>query len=239
MPEIKPSATLNNTETSSSENHTAMLDIISRDTGFNLKQIRAVSDLLDQGATIPFMARYRKEVTGSLDEVAITLIRDSISRLKELADRKNSILKSLEERELLTDELKKAVVEAATTAELEDIYQKYRPKKRTRAMIAREKGLEPLAEMIIASARQNLESNPEKVAARFITSDKVDSEKENLNVKSVEDALSGARDIVAEIINEDTAIRSAVRHLFKKEALISSVVKKKRGGERNKIQGLL
>jgi len=118
------------------------------------QQVLATAELLEGGATIPFIARYRKEATGSLDEVAITAIRDRLNQLNDLDDRRQSIIKSLEERELLTDELKEQIMQAETMAVLEDIYLPYRPKRRTRATIAHEKGLEPLADLIYTGISQ-------------------------------------------------------------------------------------
>ncbi|HDL04158.1 MAG TPA: RNA-binding transcriptional accessory protein, partial [candidate division Zixibacteria bacterium] len=123
---------------------------IAAELGLDELQVKATVTLLDDDATVPFIARYRKEATGSLDEVAITAIRDRIAQLRELDKRREAILKSLEERELLTGELKEKIKAAATMAELEDIYLPFRPKRRTRATIAIERGLEPLAEMIFA-----------------------------------------------------------------------------------------
>ena len=166
-------------------------------------QVEATAALLDSGATIPFIARYRKEATGSLDEIAITGIRDRLSQLRELDARRESIIKSLIERELLTDELRDKIMQAETMTILEDIYLPYRPKRRTRATIAREKGLEPLAELIFA---QDPAVDPVVEAKAFIDSEK--------GVESVEDALSGAGDIIAEWINEDQAARARIRELF-------------------------
>ena len=115
------------------------------------RQVAAAAALLAEGATVPFIARYRKEATGSLDEVAITAIRDRLSQLAELDDRRAAILRSLEERGLLTDELSAAVAAAETMTALEDVYAPYRPKRRTRATIAREAGLEPLADLFVAN----------------------------------------------------------------------------------------
>ncbi|MCD4655329.1 RNA-binding transcriptional accessory protein, partial [bacterium] len=162
-----------------SETH---IPIISKELSVSPHGVQATITLLDGGATIPFIARYRKELTGNLDEVVLTTIRDRISQLRELDARRNSILKSLLERELLTKELQKAIMSAATMTELEDTYLPYRPKRRTRATIAREKGLEPLATEIF---KQEPSKNPLTLAARF-----VDKEKE---VESIEDALAGAR----------------------------------------------
>lgn len=151
---------------------------------------------------MPFIARYRKEATGSLDEVAVTNIRDRLEQLAELDKRREAILKSLEERDLLTDELKEAIEAAETLSVMEDIYLPYRPKRRTRAMIAREKGLEPLAEKLFAQSS----FDPPVEAEAYVVLDK--------GVESVDDALSGARDIIAEWINEDKGARGAMRRLF-------------------------
>ncbi|MDH3828874.1 MAG: RNA-binding transcriptional accessory protein [Desulfobacterales bacterium] len=164
--------------------------------------MQATVSLLRQGATIPFIARYRKEATGNLDEVAITAIRDRLSQLEELDARKAAVLKSLETHGHLTDELKQKVISAASMALLEDIYLPYRPKRRTKAMIAREKGLEPLALNIL----EQTEQDPLQLAAEF-----VDPEKD---VVSADDALDGARHIIAEIINEDPASREKMRDLY-------------------------
>ena len=164
--------------------------------------VNAAVALLEQEATIPFIARYRKEMTGNLDEVQLTSVRDRLSQLKELDARKAAIMKSLEERNLVTPELTAKVVGAATLAILEDIYLPYRPKKRTRAMIAREKGLEPLAETILAQGP----GIPEELAKAF-----VDAEK---GVKDASEALAGARDIIAERVAEDAPARARLRELF-------------------------
>jgi uncharacterized protein len=168
--------------------------------------------LLRQGDTIPFIARYRKEATGSLDEVAITAIRDRLSQLEELDARKAAVLKSLETHGHLTDELKQKVLFAANLALLEDIYLPYRPKRRTKATIARRKGLEPLALKILEQTGQD----PLQLAIAF-----VDLEKE---VTSPQDALEGARHIIAEIINEDPGSREKMRALYFKKGFIQSRV---------------
>ncbi|MBU1319540.1 MAG: RNA-binding transcriptional accessory protein [candidate division Zixibacteria bacterium] len=175
-------------------------------------QIEATLSLLDDAATVPFIARYRKEATGSLDEVAITNIRDRIAQLRELDKRREAILKSLEERDLLTDELKQELEAAESIAVLEDIYLPYRPKRRTRATIARERGLEPLAELIF----EQDDIDPELEADSFI-----DPEKE---VETIEDALSGARDVISEWINEDSDARAKMRRLFTEQGVIQSKV---------------
>lgn len=175
-------------------------------------QVGAVETLLEDGATVPFIARYRKEATGSLDEVFIRTIRDRLQQLKELDQRKESILKSLEENGHLTDELKENVQAAQTLAILEDIYLPYRPKRRTRATIAREKGLEPLACLIFEQS----EADPQKAAAHFVDPEKA--------VDTIEDALAGARDIIAERINEDQEARAKLRKLYFSRSFISSRV---------------
>src|SRR3954471_1283241 len=131
-------------------------------------QVHATAALLAEGATVPFIARYRKEATGSLDEVAITAVRDRLAQLAELDARREAIVKSLDERKLLTDDLRAKVDAAETMAALEDVYQPFRPKRRTRAMAAREKGLEPLAELI---QRQDPKVDPAAEAAKFVTPD--------------------------------------------------------------------
>ncbi|HDS01795.1 MAG TPA: RNA-binding transcriptional accessory protein, partial [candidate division Zixibacteria bacterium] len=165
--------------------------IIARELDLGQHQVGATIELLDDGATVPFIARYRKEATGSLDEVQITRIRDRVQQLRELDKRRDAILKSLDERELLTEEIQDKIMAAETMARLEDIYLPYKPRRRTRAIIAKEKGLEPLAEMIFAQENIKIDREAEKF---------IDPEKE---VENIEDALSGARDIIAEWINED------------------------------------
>jgi uncharacterized protein len=173
-------------------------------------RVEATAKLLGEGATVPFIARYRKEATGSLDEVAITAIRDRLAQLAELRDRRNAILKSLIERDLLTPELHEQVLAAKTMAELEDVYLPYRPKRRTRATIAKEKGLEPLADLILA---QEI-ADPEHEALAF-----VDPEK---GVESASDAIAGASDIIAERISEDQETRGAMRKLYQAASTLRS-----------------
>ena len=193
---------------------------ISQELGFTPGQIRATADLLNEGATVPFIARYRKELTGSLDEVAITAVRDRFDQLTELDKRREAILKSLEERGQLTEELKEKILSAESMVVLEDIYLPYRPKRRTRATVAREKGLEPLAQRIFAQE----EMDPLAEAASY-----VDPEK---GVDSPEDALAGARDIIAEWVNEDQSARTRIRDLYSSKAVFKSkaVVEKETEG---------
>jgi uncharacterized protein len=177
------------------------------------RQVQAVAELLEGGATIPFIARYRKEATGSLDEVAITAIRMRLSQLAELDARRESILNSLQERGLLTDELRAQILQAETMTILEDIYLPYRPKRRTRATVAREKGLEPLAKLIFA---QEPATDPMVEAGAFVD--------ESKGVESVEAALAGAKDIIAEWVNEDQTARARTRELFQKEGAFRTKV---------------
>jgi uncharacterized protein len=178
------------------------------------KQVLATAQLLNDGGTVPFIARYRKEATGELDEVNIITIRDRLEQLHELDKRREAILKSLEDQGNLTDDLKVKVETAETLAILEDIYLPYRPKRRTRGMMAKEKGLEPLANKIFEQG----DNDPHAEAAAF-----VDSEK---GVDNIEDALAGARDIIAEWINEDAEVRSELRELFVRKAVIRSKIAK-------------
>ncbi|MCP5008030.1 MAG: RNA-binding transcriptional accessory protein, partial [Planctomycetes bacterium] len=173
-------------------------------------QVQAAGLLLDEGATVPFIARYRKEATGTLDEVAITAIRDRFAQLRDLDKRREAILKSLDDAGKLTDELKKKILKAETLVVLEDIYLPYRPKRRTRAAIAREKGLEPLARLIFGQDEIDIQGE----SANY-----VDAEK---GVASPEDALLGARDIIAEWINEDQDSRAKIRELFASKGVFRS-----------------
>lgn len=175
-------------------------------------QIKAVNELLEDGATVPFIARYRKEVTGSLDEVAVTAIRDRLAQLEQLSKRRNAILESLNKHGHLTEELEAEVQAAETLSVLEDLYLPFRPKRRTRATKAREKGLEPLAQLIFDQEG----SDPYAEAQAYIDLEK--------DVASTDDALAGARDIMAEWINEDADVRAGMRRLFlEKGMLVSSV----------------
>ena len=188
--------------------------LISEKLGISPKQVSSTIALLEEGATIPFLSRYRKEATGSLDEVAIANIKDEKEKFEELEKRKATILKTIEEQEQLTPELKNAIDNCYDLNQLEDIYLPYKPKRRTKAMIAREKGLEPLAKIII----KQYEVDPENKAISFITDE----------VPDTASALAGARDIIAEWVNENQAARDIVRKSFKREAvIISKLVKGK------------
>ena len=184
------------------------VDIISGILKLKKWQVENTVKLLGEGATVPFISRYRKEATGELDEVEITGIQENLARLVEIDSRRETILKEIEKQGKLTGELKKQIEDAATLTELEDIYLPYKPKRKTRGMVAKEKGLEELAEIIF----EQRETDPEKAAKEFL----------NEKVETVEDALQGARDIIAEWINEDRKARDSVREIFKKEAVIRS-----------------
>ncbi len=177
------------------------------------KQVNATAALIEEGATVPFIARYRKEATGSLDEVAIAAIRDRMAQLVELDRRRESILKSLKDRELLTDELNEKILTAETLTALEDIYLPFRPKRRTRATVAREKGLEPLAEIIFAQADG---TDPNEVAAVFIDPEK--------GIETVEEALAGTQDIIAEWVNENQEAREKMRALYTQKGAFKATV---------------
>ncbi|MGC2423115.1 MAG: Tex family protein [Nitrospirota bacterium] len=187
---------------------------IAAELSLGFRQVSAAAALIEEGATVPFIARYRKEATGSLDEVAVAGIRDRLVQLAELDKRRAAILKSMEEQGVLTDELKAAVNAAEGLSALEDIYLPYRPKRRTRATMAREKGLLPLAERILA--QDGVE--PLALAASYIDPDK--------GVNNADEALAGARDIIAELVSEDHAARERMRELFKSKGLLRSRVLK-------------
>jgi uncharacterized protein len=192
---------------------------IAQELKLQLNQVRAVHALLVDGATIPFIARYRKEATGSLDEVQIATIRDRVEQLTELDERRQSIVKSLEERNLLTEELGKKVAAAETLTVLEDIYLPFRPKKRTRATIAREKGLEPLADFLFQNQNQAA-ADPITEAQGFLR----ETEEADKAVPTVEDALAGARDILAERMSDHETARNRLRELFQTKGVLSSKV---------------
>jgi uncharacterized protein len=191
--------------------------LVAKRLGLHEWQVENTVRLMDGGATIPFISRYRKEMTGSLDEVQLMHIREEYDKLNELDARKESIIKSIEEQGKMTDDLRRKIDAALTMAELEDIYLPYRPKRRTRATIARDKGLEPLAQFII----EQKPADPLLKAEEYLTDE----------VKSVDEAVSGASDIIAEWINEDEKARKQLRSLFDREAVIYSKVVKGKEAE--------
>lgn len=176
------------------------------------KQIAATIELLDEGATIPFISRYRKEKTGGLNEVEIENIRSCYDKLKETAKRKETIIATIEEQGQLTPELRKRIDATWNATELEDIYLPYKPKRKTRAEAARQKGLEPLATLLMLQR----ETQPEAQAARYVKGE----------VKDAEDALKGARDIIAEHVSEDERARNSIRSIFTRQATLTAKVTK-------------
>lgn len=199
-----------------------IISLISSALNIRESQIGKTIELLDSGATIPFVSRYRKEVTGGLDEVQIAAIKEHNDKLNELIKRRETILKSIEEQEKLTPELKTRIKNCWNASELEDIYLPYKPKRQTRAEIARKKGLEPLANMIMLQHQMNVEAK----AQAFVKGD----------VKDVKDAIAGACDIIAEQINEDEYARNAIRNIFQREAVITSKVVKGKEEEGDKYR---
>ena len=186
--------------------------------GLNEKKVDATIALLEEGCTIPFISRYRKEKTGNLDEVAITSINELVSSMRELDKRKETIIKTISEQNKLTPELEQKILSCCISTELEDIYLPYKPKRRTRAQIAREQGLEPLASLLLLQREQK----PKEAAKRFLKGD----------ITTIEQAMNGAKDIIAETISENQDARNVVREVFKREAIISSkVIKKKEATE--------
>ena len=190
----------------------AHIATIASETGIHVHSVASTAKLLAEGATVPFISRYRKEATGSLDEVQIQAIRDRMVQLAELDARRTAILKSLEERQLLTDDLRKKLGNADTVARLEDIFAPFRPKRQTRATKAREKGLEPLADWLLAHPQ----ADPAEEAAKFISAE--------LEVADTQEALAGARDIIAERVADDADLRGRVRRIYENEATVSSRV---------------
>ena len=188
------------------------------------RQVEKTIELLEEGATIPFIARYRKEVTGGLNEVQITAIRDLLLKLKELDKRREAILTSITEQGKMTPELEKQILSASNMTELEDLYLPYKPKRRTRATMAIERGLEPLANEI----QKQYSCNIEQLAAKYVNGEK--------GVNSTEEALAGARDIIAERVSENAQARNRIRSLFRKSAMLSSKVVKKKEEDAGKYE---
>jgi protein Tex len=196
------------------ENISRWVEQIAKEFSLQVKHVKAAAELLGEGGTVPFISRYRKEMTGSMDEVQITNVRDRLEQLRELDKRREAIISSIEKQGKLTPELMSSIVVASSLAELEDIYLPYKPKRKTRATAAKEKGLEPLAQKIFEQQKFALED----FANTF-----VDTEK---GVADVNEALDGARDIIAEWISENPDTRKQVRDLFWKEGVVESKVMK-------------
>ncbi|MEP0368069.1 MAG: Tex family protein [Cyclobacteriaceae bacterium] len=187
---------------------------IAQELSLQSRHVQAVIDLFDDGSTVPFISRYRKEVTGTMDEVQVAGVRDRLGQLRDLDKRRDAILKSIDEQGKLTPDLKSKIDAAETMSVLEDLYLPYKPKRKTKASVAKEKGLEPLAKLVFEQG--NIDAVLE--AAKFINEEK--------EVANEEDALQGARDIIAEWVSEDADTRKKVRSLFQSEGVIASKVMK-------------
>ena len=198
--------------------------LIAKELNLTEQQVENTINLLQEGASIPFIARYRKELTGSLNEVSIIAIRDRLKQLTELEKRRESVIHSISEQGKLTEELERALREAITLSEIEDLYLPYRPKRKTRASEAIEKGLEPLAKILLSQKENDII----RLAKRFIDVDK--------GVANEDEALQGARDIIAEWVNQDAVVRQRLRKLFRSEAVISSRLVKGKDEEAQKYR---
>ena len=190
-----------------------IIEQLARELNRPAEHIENVVRLLDEGNTIPFIARYRKELHGSMDDTALRTLEERLAYLRNLTERKESVKASIAEQEKLTDELAVAIDAAQTLAEVEDLYRPYKPKRRTRATVAKEKGLEPLAALLFAQERDC--PRPEEAAADYLSAEK--------GVETVADALQGANDIVAEWISDDAAIRRSLRELLEKRGTLRSL----------------
>ena len=206
------------------ENLARWVEQMAKEFSLPLKNVRAVADLLSEGATVPFISRYRKEMTGSMDEVMVANVRDRIEQLRELDKRREAIISSVEKQGKLTPELMGLIVNAETLAELEDIYLPYKPKRKTRASVAKEKGLEPLAQQLFSQEKMDVDG----IATTFIDAEK--------GVASAQEALDGARDIIAEWISENQDTRKNVRELFWQEGAVESRVLKGKENEGQKYK---
>lgn len=199
-----------------------LTEIIAKQLGLREKQVESTINLLAQGATIPFISRYRKEATGGLNEVQVAQVKEQNDKLTELIHRRDYILQTIEEQGKLTDDLKKRISECWDATQLEDMYLPFKPKRKTKAEVARKKGLEPLAITLLTQPYKN----PEEVAARYVKGE----------VKDKEEALQGARDIIAERINEDERTRQSVRRSFEYTGMIRSKVVKAKESEAGKFR---
>lgn len=199
-----------------------LTEIIAKQLGLREKQVESTINLLAQGATIPFISRYRKEATGGLNEVQVAQVKEQNDKLTELIHRRDYILQTIEEQGKLSDDLKKRISECWDATQLEDMYLPFKPKRKTKAEVARKKGLEPLAITLLTQPYKN----PEEVAARYVKGE----------VKDKEEALQGARDIIAERVNEDERTRQSVRRSFEYTGMIRSKVVKAKEGEAGKFR---
>lgn len=198
--------------------------LISKSLGISERQVRSTLDLLGEGCTIPFISRYRKEATGGLDEVQVAAISDALERLTEIEKRKATILSTIESQGKLTDQLRKRIEDSWDATELEDIYMPFKPKRKTRAEVARQKGLEPLAQFLLLQTNGDVKQK----AHAFVDEDK--------GVKDEDDALKGAMDIIAEMVSEDERARNAVRNNFRHDAVITSKLVKGKEEEGQKFR---
>ncbi len=194
---------------------------ITEELGVKKWQVDAAVKLIDEGNTIPFIARYRKEVTGTLDDEQLRKLYERLNYLRGLEEKKAQVLSSIEEQGKLTDELKAKIEAAETLVVVEDFYRPYRPKRRTRAMIAKEKGLEPLAAVI---TWQKMEKAVEKLAEDYVSEEK--------GVATVKDAMDGAKDILAEVVSDEAAYRSWIRKTTMKKGTLMSTAKDRRNRSR-------
>ena len=197
---------------------------IAEQLNLGVRQVEKTIELLESGATVPFVARYRKEATGNLNEVQIAAIRDMLLRMKELDKRREAILQSIEEQGKMTPELRAAIEQAMTMTDLEDLYLPYRPKRKTRASVAAERGLTPLADAL----QKQYDCDVEEMAERYVNPEK--------GVDSADAALAGARDIIAERVSEDIGARNKVRNIFRRSAMLTSKVVKAKEEEAGKFQ---
>ena len=203
------------------DNRQALMKMLVKELGFTEKQVRHVIQLTEEGNTVPFIARYRKEWTGSLDEVQIRTILERWQYIMQLEDRKEEVLRLIDEKGKLTGELRQQIVKATKLQEVEDLYRPYKEKRRTKATIAKEKGLEPLAEWLLLYTKED----PNQKAMEFINADK--------EVQSAEEALQGAQDIIAEIVSDEAAYRSWIRNVTFRKGVMSSAVKDEEKDEKN------
>ncbi|MGG4545331.1 Tex-like N-terminal domain-containing protein, partial [Bacillus velezensis] len=203
------------------DNRQALMKMLVKELGFTEKQVRHVIQLTEEGNTVPFIARYRKEWTGSLDEVQIRTILERWQYMMQLEDRKEEVLRLIDEKGKLTEELRQQIVKATKLQEVEDLYRPYKEKRRTKATIAKEKGLEPLAEWLLLYKKED----PAKKAVEFINVEK--------EVQSAEEALQGAQDIIAEMVSDEAAYRSWIRNVTFRKGVMSSSVKDEEKDEKN------
>ena len=193
-----------------------IIAVLQQELGVKYQQVEAAVKLIDEGNTIPFIARYRKEATGALNDEVLRNLQERLVYLRNLEEKKEQVLNTIEEQEKLTPELKKKILEAKTLVEVEDLYRPYRPKRRTRAMIAKEKGLEPFANLILL---QNMKRDVKEEAQEFLSEEK--------QVNTVEEAIAGAMDIIAEEISDNADYRTYIRELTMKEGSLVSEAKNK------------